>query len=118
METLFLNNRKAASEGQSLAIAYAYIGSLFDESSFRFPFVIDSPAVSLDLSVRKEVSEILPILFEQLVIFVISSEVANFADTYYNLSDVIFYTIEAKDGPGNAVCTIGKDYFDTFQKDE
>lgn len=115
---LVLKNRKAVSEGQTLAIAYSYIGSLFDESSFRFPFVIDSPAVSLDLSVRKEVSEILPALFEQLVIFVISSEVANFADSYYDFPDVAFYTIEAKDGPENAVCTIGKDYFDLFQKDE
>lgn len=115
---LVLKNRKAVSEGQTLAIAYSYIGSLFDESSFRFPFVIDSPAVSLDLSVRKEVSEILPVLFEQLVIFVISSEVSNFANSFYDLQDVAFYTIEAKDSSENAICTIGKDYFDTFQKDE
>lgn len=115
---LVLKNRKAVSEGQTLAIAYSYIGSLFDESSFRFPFVIDSPAVSLDLSVRKEVSEILPVLFEQLVIFVISSEVSNFANSFYDLQDVAFYTIEAKDNSDNAICTIGKDYFDTFQKEE
>lgn len=114
---LVLKNRKAASEGQSLAIAYSYIGSLFDESSFRFPFVIDSPAVSLDLSVRKEVAEILPNLFEQLVIFVISSEVSSFADSFYTLPDVAFYTIEARDSSDNAICTVGKDYFDTFQKD-
>lgn len=114
---LVLKNRKAVSEGQTLAIAYSYIGSLFDESSFRFPFVIDSPAVSLDYSVRKEVAEILPSLFEQLVIFVISSEVLYFADSFYTLPDVAFYTIEAGDSSDNAVCTVGKDYFDTFQKD-
>lgn len=114
---LVLKNRKAVSEGQTLAIAYSYIGSLFEESSFRFPFVIDSPAVSLDLSVRKEIAEILPNLFEQLVIFVISSEVSNFADSFYGSPNVAFYTIEARDSSENAVCTIGKEYFDTFQKD-
>lgn len=114
---LVLKKRKAVSEGQTLAIAYSYIGSLFDESSFRFPFIIDSPAVSLDLSVRKEVAEILPNLFEQLVIFVISSEVSNFAESFYTLPNVAFYTIEAMDSSDNAICTVGKDYFDTFQKD-
>jgi DNA sulfur modification protein DndD len=115
---LVLRNRKAVSEGQTLAIAYSYIGSLFEESSYRFPFIIDSPALSLDLSVRKEISEILPALFEQLIIFVISSEVLNFADSFYNLQDVAFYTIEAKDSSEDATCTLGKDYFNSFQKDE
>jgi DNA sulfur modification protein DndD len=115
---LVLKNRKAVSEGQTLAIAYAYIGSLFEESSFRFPFIIDSPAVSLDLSVRKEVSELLPVLFEQLVIFVISSEVENFANTFYSRNDVEYFTITAQDGDSNAICRYGQETFNLFQKTE
>ena len=113
-----MKNRKAVSEGQTLAIAYSYIGSLFDESSFRFPFVIDSPAVSLDLSVRKKYQKYYLLYLNSWLYLLFLSEVANFADSYYDFPDVAFYTIEAKDGPENAVCTIGKDYFDLFQKDE
>ena len=64
---LVLQGRSGASEGQTLAIAYAYICSLFEHSSFDFPFVVDSPAASMDLDVRREVAAVIPQLFKQLL---------------------------------------------------
>lgn len=116
--SLILQNRAGVSEGQTLAIAYSYIGSLFEHSPYEFPFVIDSPAASMDLSVRREVANIIPTLFEQLIIFVTSGEVAGFAEKFYTLDDVLYITVEGKDDDGKALCTFGKDYFSTYQSEE
>lgn len=115
---LVLHDRKAVSEGQTLAIAYAYIGSLFEHSSFEFPFVVDSPAASMDLGVRREVASIIPRLFKQLVIFVTSGEVAGFAEKFYGLDNVLYATIEGNDDDEKASCTFGKEYFSTYQCEE
>lgn len=116
--SLILRDRAAVSEGQTLAIAYSYIGSLFEHSSFEFPFVVDSPAASMDLAVRREVATIIPTLFKQLIIFVTSGEVAGFAEKFYGLDDVLFVTVEGKDDDGKVQCTFGKEYFSTYQSEE
>ena len=85
--------RTRVSEGQSLSVAYAFLTSLLSEAPFRTPFIVDSPAVSLDLDVRREVGRIIPDLFEQMIMFVISSEQAGFADTFYNRMDTCFVTL-------------------------
>lgn len=48
------------SEGQSLAVAYAFLTSLLAEAPYKLPFIVDSPAVSLDVEVRREVGELIP----------------------------------------------------------
>lgn len=115
---LVLKDRSSVSEGQTLAIAYSYIGSLFEHSSFEFPFVIDSPAASMDLGVRREVATVIYRLFNQLIIFVTSGEVAGFAEKFYPLNDITYFTIEGQDEGQNAKCTLGKDYFATYQCEE
>lgn len=112
---LVIKDRDAVSEGQTLAIAYAYIGSLFEHSQIEFPFVVDSPAASMDLKVRREVATILPLLFNQLIVFVTSGEVAGFAETFYNYSDVRYLTIEETQ---TTPCVEGKEYFANYQIEE
>ncbi len=113
---LLLKNRRGLSEGQTLAVAYAYIGSLFEHSEIEFPFVVDSPAASMDLEVRREVAAVLPRLFQQLIIFVTSGEVAGFAESFYALDNVEYVTVEERD---NLIrCIEGKDYFSQFQVEE
>src|SRR5690606_39097563 len=73
-----ISNRDGVSVGQSLSVAYSFISTLFERSNFDIPFVIDSPAGSLDNSFRREVARILPKAFNQLVLFVISSEKQSF----------------------------------------
>ena len=113
---LVLKGRAAVSEGQTLAVAYAYIGSLFEHSQIEFPFVVDSPAASMDLEVRREVASILPELFQQLIIFVTSGEVAGFGESFYGLESVRYITVE--ESCGSIKCTEGKDYFSQFQVEE
>lgn len=115
---LVLQGRSGASEGQTLAIAYAYICSLFEHSMYDFPFVVDSPAASMDLDVRREVAAVIPKLFKQLIIFVTSGEVAGFAEKMYALDDVVYLTIEGEHNGQPAKCTCGKDYFSTYQSEE
>ncbi len=115
---LVLQDRAGASEGQTLAIAYAYICSLFEHSTYDFPFVIDSPAASMDLDVRREVAQAIPQLFKQLIIFVTSGEVAGFAEKMYQLQNVHYITIEGKHDGQAAKLTIGQEYFSTYQSEE
>ncbi|MFB6306678.1 MAG: AAA family ATPase [Flavobacteriales bacterium] len=47
---LELEQRGGASVGQSLAIAYSFLGSMFEDSVHTVPFVVDSPANPLDVN--------------------------------------------------------------------
>lgn len=91
--SLKIINRSGVSEGQKLSIAYSFLASLFEEALHSLPFVVDSPAGPLDLRVRKEVSELIPQLFEQFIVFVISSEKDKFADTFYKNNNAQFLTL-------------------------
>lgn len=114
---LVLKGRDAVSEGQTLAIAYAYIGSLFEHALFEFPFVVDSPAAAMDLDVRREVARVIQKLFGQLVIFVTSGEVKGFADTFYKNDNVQYLTITG--GKETDVqCVSGKEFFNRYQAEE
>ena len=95
---LELSSNKASSkddvsEGQSLSVAYAFLTALLSKAPFELPFIVDSPAVSLDLDVRKEVSRVIPTLFDQMIFFVISSEQAAFAENFYESEDTQFITL-------------------------
>jgi len=105
-----VERRENVSEGQSLSVAYAFLTSLLSKAPFELPFLVDSPAVSLDLDVRAEVARILPELFDQMILFVISSEEAGFAETFYDSEDAHFVSFE-KNAEGEIVQSYGLEAF-------
>ena len=107
---LIFADRENLSEGQNLAVAYAYIGTLFEHSQNQFPFVVDSPAAALDLNMRTEVATIMPGLFHQMIIFVTSGEKHGFAETYYGRGDVKYYTVKGERDK-EVGCFEGLEYF-------
>lgn len=112
---LHLSDRANVSVGQQLSIAYAFLSTLFYEAPHRLPFIVDTPAAPLDLGVRREVSKILPELFEQLIVFITSGERNGFADTFYlKNADCLFLTITKEYGK----MTVIKDvtYFKNYQE--
>ena len=87
------SSKDDVSEGQSLSVAYAFLTALLSKAPFELPFIVDSPAVSLDLDVRNEVSRVIPTLFEQMILFVISSEQAAFAENFFERENTRFVTL-------------------------
>jgi len=73
-------NQEAASVGQTLGIAYSFLTTLLQWGTHSFPLVVDSPAGPLDYTVRREVASIIPLLSEQFISFIISSERPHFVD--------------------------------------
>ena len=70
-----LKGRDGASEGQTLSIAYCFLGTLFEDSELEFPFIIDSPTGKMDFEKRQAVADIIPLVFNQMIAFVQSAEV-------------------------------------------
>ncbi|WP_394538808.1 AAA family ATPase [Lysobacter enzymogenes] len=117
LSTDALASKDSVSEGQGLAVAYAFLASLFEDAPYRLPFVVDSPAVSLDTLVRREVAELIPNLFGQAIFFVISSEREGFAESFYGRSGAKFITVETgKDG--HTCVEEGIEPFRAFHSDE
>lgn len=71
---LRLRNQEAGSRGETLTVGYAFLSTLFNLSSYRLPFIVDSPAIPIDLNIRDQVGSIVPQLANQFVAFTISSE--------------------------------------------
>jgi DNA sulfur modification protein DndD len=117
LESDRLGSKQQVSEGQSLAIAYAFLTSLFEQAPYRLPFIVDSPAGSLDLQVRRDVAELIPGLFEQVVMFVISSEREGFADPFYGRKGVRFCTIWRNNSQATQV-NDEVEFFKQFHSDE
>lgn len=70
-----LSGQDAGSVGETLSVGYAFLATLFDRTDQnRLPFVVDSPAGSLDLKVRAGVAALIPKLSHQYVAFTISTE--------------------------------------------
>ncbi len=90
---IYVDGKKGVSQGQSLAVAYAFLSTLFEDSPHKVPFIVDSPVGSLDLKVRREVSDLIPKLFAQLIVFIISSERNGFVEGIGKYEDVQFLTI-------------------------
>lgn len=110
-------SKESVSEGQGLAVAYAFLASLFQDAPYRLPFVVDSPAVSLDTRVRREVADLIPGLFEQVIFFVISSEREGFADSFYGRIGARFITMESTPS-GVTSITEGIEAFKAFHSEE
>jgi DNA sulfur modification protein DndD len=105
------------SEGQSLSVAYAFLTSLLSAAPYKLPFIVDSPAVSLDTQVRREVGDVIPGLFDQMIMFVISSERDGFADAFYPRDDVRYITVW-RDGASGSQMREGLADFRTFHSRE
>ena len=112
-----LSTKSNVSEGQSLAVAYAFLTSLLTEAPYNLPFVVDSPAVSLDTAVRREVGDLIPDLFDQMIMFVISSEREGFADAFYERPGVRYITLW-RSGSDQTEVRDGLPFFRAFHQAE
>ena len=138
-DSLMLRNQRGASVGQTLSVGYSFLATLFQRAEHTLPFVVDSPAGSLDLMVRSEVARLLPKLSNQCIAFTISSERGSFVDPLHKASneDVQYVTIFrkssvtkelrqrlAKIDKGDIAESLdgylisGKEFFDAFDLDE
>ena len=119
-DSINLKNKSGSSEGQSLAVAYAYLSTLFEGSAVDMPFVIDSPAVSLDHKVRSEVAPIISQLFDQVIAFIISTEKEGFVENLEPATDndINYYTVYKTDSPGELRMYDDKDFFMEFTSEE
>ena len=71
---LKLDGQEAGSVGETLSVAYAFMATLFNGIDRQLPFIVDSPANSIDNRVRTQVAELIPKLSKQFIAFTISSE--------------------------------------------
>ena len=117
LESGRLAAKTGVSEGQSLAVAYAFLTSLLAEAPYKLPFIVDSPAVSLDTAVRREVGDLIPGLFDQMIMFVISSEREGFADAFYSRDGVRYITLWRSDDDRTEVRD-GLPFFQSFHQAE
>lgn len=112
-----LKDRAGASEGQTLGIAYCFLGTLFEDAELQFPFIIDSPTGKMDFAKRQAVADIIPNVFNQMIAFVQSAEVERFADRFYSNPDSQYITIIASPDDEAVEVNYGKDYFDSYQRE-
>lgn len=111
-----LDKRDGASEGQTLSIAYCFLGTLFEDSELEFPFVIDSPTGKMDFAKRQAVADIIPHVFNQMVAFVQSAEVERFADRFYANKDSQYITIITSPSGDSVEVHKGIEFFDSYQR--
>lgn len=111
-----LKERSGASQGQTLGIAYCFLGTLFEDSELEFPFIIDSPTGSMDFDKREAVADIIPKVFNQMISFVQSAEVKCFADRFYDNPDAQYLTIVVSPSSGMVEVHEGIDFFDSYQQ--
>lgn len=111
-----IEDREDVSEGQRLSVAYAYLSTLFEDSAVDVPFIIDSPAVSIDYDKRAEVAPIISNLFNQLVVFLIPSERQHFVSELKS-EDIKYCTVHKTERPGEVEKKLDQSYFMNFQSD-
>lgn len=114
LRTVGLGAKGGASEGQKLAIAYAFLTSLLADAPYRLPFIVDSPAVSLDTANRRQVGDLIPDFFNQMIMFVISSEREGFAEAFYDRPHDVRYLTVTPMGGGTVDIAEGLDAFKAF----
>ncbi len=85
---LNLRGQTGASVGETLSVGYSFLSTLFHRANeHSLPFVVDSPANPIDLSVRSRVGKLVPKLTGQFIAFVISSERERFVSSLRDASD-------------------------------
>ena len=92
-----LKGRDGASEGQTLSIAYCFLGTLFEK--------------------RQAVADIIPLVFNQMIAFVQSAEVERFANRFYANPDSQYLTVVASPQDQAVVVYEGIDFFDSYQRE-
>ncbi|MDJ0601711.1 MAG: hypothetical protein QNJ37_23060 [Crocosphaera sp.] len=130
-KSIKLEGQKAASMGQTLSVGYIFLTTLLSEGQHQFPLLVDSPANSIDITVRREIGQIIPNLCNQFIAFTISSEREGFTDTLASKANKIkFLTVFRKTETTkklekvlpsegvidnkNCVIVDGEDYFNDF----
>lgn len=112
-----LRGRDGASEGQTLSIAYCFLGTLFEDSELEFPFIIDSPTGKMDFEKRQAVADIIPSVFNQMIAFVQPAEVERFADRFYGNPASQYLTIVASPKDQTVTVHEGIEFFDSYQRE-
>ena len=104
-------DRGGTSMGQGLATVYSFLSSLFEDTKFDVPFVVDSPAHNMDTGVSLHVGRMIPKVFEQIVIFIIDREKAGFVDGLEDHSDkkIQYLTIDKVIRDGKPTGKINKE---------
>lgn len=135
--SLRLQNRGRGSVGETLTIGYAFLSTLFDRSSYRIPFIVDSPANPIDLDIRQQIGSIIPKVSHQFIAFTISSEREGFVSSLQGSADedIKYLTLfrkgieeaeskmesepdRLKNKFRDGWCVEGPSFFNSFQVDE
>ena len=132
-QSISLDGQRQGSEGETLAVAYAFLATLFDRAEFKLPFVVDSPTGKIDFAIRRQVGEFIPRLAEQFVAFTTSSERPEFVPALEEAADdVLHLTLfrkgdAAQDGQARQEAHVaetddgllvrGREFFHSFQLD-
>lgn len=133
---LVLSGQEGGSVGETLSVAYAFLATLFDRAEeHQLPFVVDSPANPIDLTVRSKVAELIPRLSRQFIAFTISSERQGFLPSLEqsakgNIQYLTLFRRGAEDLERQAtresghrvftdgLCITGRRFFNQFQLNE
>ena len=94
-----LENQSSGSAGENLTIGYAFLATLFNRTGeHKLPFVVDSPANPIDYEIRPKIGQLAPILTDQFIAFVISSEREKFLPALRKAAnqEIIYITIFRK----------------------
>ena len=131
-----LENQSSGSAGENLTIGYAFLATLFNRTGeHKLPFVVDSPANPIDYGIRPKIGQLVPILTDQFIAFVISSEREKFLPALRKATDeeIIYITIFRKNITRytkkatkienhietiDGIQTVDEKFFDEFQLDD
>ena len=132
---LHLESQSRGSTGEDLSIAYAFLSTLFNRADqHHLPFIVDSPANSIDLATRPNIARLVPKLTRQFIGFVISSERDGFIPNLkrYSEGDIGFITLFRKGTRYDAkaenyatcrqtidgISVSGEEFFNDFQMEQ
>ena len=71
----------------------------------------------MDFQKRTAIASILPKLFNQMIVYVMSAEVERFADQYYDQKSTQFLTVIPDADSGEIEIHAGKEFFDKYQRE-
>lgn len=100
-QSIHLKGQQGASVGQTLAVGYTFLMSVFESRQNQFPLVVDSPANSLDNERRREVASFIPKLCPQFVAFTISTETPGFVESIAIHARSVDYITIFRNSPAN-----------------
>ena len=130
-----LRGQTTGSAGENLSVGYAFLATLFNRSGeHELPFVVDSPANPIDYDIRPKIGALAPILTNQFVAFVISSERERFLPALRSAANgqikyvTLFRKNVARHAPraravlghvetADGLLVVDEDFFDEFQLD-